>query len=116
MAVPVRSAPRLQWTKTGHAELSFSSESTACHLSLGRSLVAAPGQAHIMHAGALDFGLFRSFPAQIDHGLNARFCETVKAFAMRLRPPINMFIHLMKVGYTRNVGEGCSLDPGDAQR
>jgi hypothetical protein len=35
---------------------------------------------------------------------------------MRLRPAVNMFIHLVKIGYARNVDIGSALDPGRAER
>ncbi len=84
-----------------------------CDLRLLRRLVTAPRQANIAHSGVIDFRLFRPFTTQIDHGLNAKFCETFEALAMRLRPAINVFIHLMEVRNTRNVWQGCSLGPGD---
>ncbi len=113
-AGPVRPAPAVDENRPGGVIVQ--QRKYCFHLRLIRSLVAAPAQAYVMHSGVINFRLLRPFTAQIDHGLNAKFCETFEALAMRLRPAINVFIHLMEVRNTRNVWQGCSLGPGDTQR
>ena len=71
-------------------------------LRVGRSLVTVPRHAHVMHACLLDGVSFRSFAAQVDHGLDADFGQTGKALAVRLGATVDMFVNLMKIRYAGN--------------
>jgi len=52
-------------------------------LRIRRSFEAAPSQPHVVHSGALNFRLFRFLAAQINHGFDAEFSQTVKTLAAR---------------------------------
>ena len=100
--MPVRSAPRLQCTKTGQPELSPSSANTVAICSSVGAFSPRIGHVHVLHAGGfhellLQLGVLPAF-AQIDNYFDPKLGQVLESVLAGLRATIEMFIHGVEVG------------------